>query len=328
MNHSILSLLLIPLLTSLSLADGDTITLRDAVVAVVNQHVITRQDVEDHIDSMPTKDGRKLSPQEKADRRRQLYSTTAETLITRKLLRVEADRLIKAHPVFANQLERQARDFIENERTRAGGDKALRKQLKERDLTYESYAQSVREQIKGRVVIKQFVENDLSVSPAEMKEYYRKHSDRFLSHTTVQSRMIIINAGKGEAGRKQALKTARYVHSLAKKNHDFAKLAKGHSDGPDAGNGGWRDYTRPESFTPPAVAKVMAALPVRGISEPIETETGFLIIKVEGRRKGRLAPYEEVQAKLEKELRSQKRKERMDRLLSRLEKEHYVKRME
>jgi parvulin-like peptidyl-prolyl isomerase len=317
--------LLAGLLTAIAAAGDAGLSMKDAVVAVVNDRAITRDAVEGRIAELIETREPGLSPEAAAEQQRRLFSAAREALIAEQLVLAEADRLIAERPAFEPILEHMAQERIESARAKAGGDAALRAQVKEEGLAFDAYVEQVRAGMKRRVVLEQFVEKDLSASPAELRDHYRRNLPRFRTPTRVRCRLIIVSGG-GPSDRPQALKTAAYVMELIEKDHDFVRLAKQYSDGPHAAEGGLWDYARPEAFLPP-VARVLEGLAVNDVSGPIETDEGFTIVKVVGRKEGRLAPYEEVQDELEREVIAAKRRERMDRLIERLEREHYVKRL-
>jgi peptidyl-prolyl cis-trans isomerase D len=141
------------------------------------------------------------------------------------------------------------------------------------------------------------------VSEEMMKEYYDTNQSRFNKSKTVAARHILIKVAPeadSEAVDK-ALKKAQGIYEKAKSGKDFAELAKTYSDGPsrvkggDLGEFGENDMVKP--FTEKAFA-----MEAGQISEPVRTEFGWHIIKVEKVNPARTIPWEEAKTEIRKKL--------------------------
>ena len=76
---------------------------------------------------------------------------------------------------------------------------------------------------------------------------------------------------------------ANVLVKLLSDGADFAELASTHSTGPSAANGGDLDYFTAERMVP-EFSKTASALEVDAVSEPMKTEFGWHLIKLEDRR--------------------------------------------
>jgi len=297
---------------------ADAIVIPEQIEAVVNHHTITCKDVEERVATALQATGKSIAPVE-----------ARQALIEEQLLLVEAERLLDAHEALAKKIEQQTIDQIERERQRAGGHAAFNRKLEKGGLTYKQYVQELREQIMSGFVVYQFVDLDLSVSPAELKAHYRKNIAQYQRPAEVKYRQIFIRANRHPARDgldfDKAHETAALVLELAKRQHDFAALARKYSDGPNAGRGGLWNFMR-RGVRPVAVDKLLFSLQVGEVGGPAVTEVGVTIVKLEERREARTIPFEEVQGQIERLLLEEERARRYRRLIERLEKEHYVKR--
>jgi peptidyl-prolyl cis-trans isomerase C len=93
----------------------------------------------------------------------------------------------------------------------------------------------------------------------------------------------------------------------ARNGHDFAELAKQHSDDDSAPYGGDTGFFHRGQMVP-AFEKVAFALVPGEVSDMVETPFGVHIIRFEERRAARLLPLDEIREKL----RDHVHKERMD----------------
>jgi len=299
-------------------ADAEPLRVGDAAVAVVDDCVITREQLLSRARALQ---GERQAGAE-SSLSEEVIREALDQLIRERLLVAEARRLMATREAWSKRLDDLVQREQERIRSRAGGARAFQEQLKDLGLRPDEFILSLREHLMERLVLEAFVERDLSVSPEEMRARYRRDLERFRVPERVQCRQIFVSA-RAASDRKKALETANYLLDLLRKGHDFGRLAKQYSDGPHAADGGlWEFMTR--GNWPEAIDEALFSLPVGEVAGPIEREDGFSIVKVEARRPGRLRPFEEVQEELRAELLAEKRRERERRLMERLRREHYV----
>jgi len=77
----------------------------------------------------------------------------------------------------------------------------------------------------------------------------------------------------------QTEKQARKIHGKLKDGGDFAKLAREHSHGPGAADGGDIGYVGADELAP-EIEKGIHSLSVGAVSEVIKTSSGFYILKI------------------------------------------------
>lgn len=123
---------------------------------------------------------------------------------------------------------------------------------------------------------------ETAATPEEIAQYYAEHADEFKSPETVSARHILFNLP--EKATPEAAEAARVkamgVLEKAKAGEDFAALAKAHSDCPSKEKGGdLGAFTRDQMVKP--FADAAFALSVGALSEPVRTQFGWHIIKVE-----------------------------------------------
>ena len=303
----------------------------EAVVAIVDRSMITRQEVSQRIAAAIKATSGPLTAEEEARLRTTMFPKAREGLIEEKLLVAEAERMLEMFEPFARKLDREAVLYLERERRRAGGHKEFNRMLREAGLTYKDYVERVRQEIMQARVLEQFVYRDLSVSPAETVAYYKKNIHLYKEPARVQCRQIFIRANRDPEKEgldfDKARRTADYVMELLKQDHDFAGLARKYSDGPHAEEGGLWDFVG-RGARPEAIDKLLFSLPVGQVGGPVETEIGYTIVKVQARQEARTAPFEEVQEQIERLLLREERLRRYQRLIARLEKEHHVERFD
>lgn len=144
-----------------------------------------------------------------------------------------------------------------------------------------------------------------AISEAEVKAAYEAGKDRYRQAEERRASHILITAkndGEKAAARKKAEELLKEVRKTPAK---FADLAKQHSQDPgSAGNGGDLGYFGRDAMVKPFEDAVFS-LKNGEISDVVESDFGYHIIKLTGIKPAKLLPLESVRADIEKDLRQQ-----------------------
>ena len=122
----------------------------------------------------------------------------------------------------------------------------------------------------------------VAVSDVEISEYYEEHPDEFQNPKTVEARHILIKVGQ-DAAPEEVAKAKEKIEDILKKargDQDFAELAKQYSEGPSKDKGGHLGSFRRDAMVKPFADKAFA-MQAGEISDPVRTQFGWHIIKVE-----------------------------------------------
>jgi peptidyl-prolyl cis-trans isomerase SurA len=148
----------------------------------------------------------------------------------------------------------------------------------------------------------------VKVSEEDLKAAYTQFSKMETGDSEVHARHILVQVDPNatpeqvEAARKKAETLAAEAR---KPGVDFAELAKARSEGPSAADGGDLGFFR-RGVMVPAFERVAFALKEGEVSEPVRTQFGWHVLKVEEKRSVDVPPFEQVREQLEGRLRMQK----------------------
>jgi len=149
---------------------------------------------------------------------------------------------------------------------------------------------------------------DIEITKDEIKEYYEENVETFSSPKTVEARHILIRVD-AEASPELVEDTREKAMNILKiardGKTDFAELAKQYSDDPGRGNGGYLGTFTKETMVKPFADKAFSMEPGE-ISDPVKTQFGWHIIKVEKVNPARTAGLEESESKIVKKLKDEK----------------------
>lgn len=173
------------------------------------------------------------------------------------------------------------------------------------------------------------IEESLKVSEDEMKKYYEEKKDSFNTPEKVKASHILIKAGESrdkEAAKKLAAQVAEEARKSAKDMGSFAKLAEKYSEDPGSkkrgGDLGYFERTEEGGKMVKEFSDGAFALKEIGdISDPVESEFGFHVIKLTGRKEKVEKTFEDVKNSVENTLKTEKRKTSFEDTISRFKQE-------
>ena len=144
----------------------------------------------------------------------------------------------------------------------------------------------------------------IKVTEKEAKAYYDKNPDLFKSPEQIKARHILIQVPKEapEEEKKKLKEKADEVLKKVKAGEDFTKLAADFSD--DSGTkskGGELGFFSKGSMVP-AFEQAAFALKPGEVSELVETDFGFHVIKVDEKKEAVSEPFETIKEKVTKQV--------------------------
>jgi parvulin-like peptidyl-prolyl isomerase len=226
----------------------------------------------------------------------QLREGIVSELIDRALVAQEAQRrgLTISADQFAAAEQKTIRQF--------GGDQKYDAYLKDNNFTRDEYRSVINSELYGEMMRNE-LSKDLTVSDKEIADYYEAHkSDANLqqpeqvtaAHILIAARPNLIeqqlnqekklsgdalaNAARDEVERRR--QRAQELRARAARGADFAKLARESSEDPGTSSQGGELGTFSRDTHPKAFDEAAFALRPGELSEVVQTEYGFHIIKV------------------------------------------------
>ena len=202
----------------------------------------------------------------------------------------------------------------------------FQKELTKRHTTMAQLQEEQRRDLLNAKTIEAEVAPRVAVTEQELDTFYKGNPDQFKEPETVRASHILIGVAKDAApAAKQAARTeAEGVLKRVKAGEDFAALAKQYSKDPGSAAVGGDLNFFPKGQMVPAFDAAAFALKTGEISNLVETEFGFHIIKLTDRRAGRIVPLAEVKDRLEEFLKQRKQQELVQQYLLSLKAKYRV----
>ena len=144
------------------------------------------------------------------------------------------------------------------------------------------------------------IAQDIEVSKSDVEQYYKENIDRFRSNEERKSSHILISFDD-EVIDDAALEQIMSIEERIKAGESFESLAQEFSDdGGSAANGGDLGWAEPGLFVP-EFDQVLFALEIGDISDPVKTQFGYHIIRLDDLKEGRKKEFTEIEEELTKE---------------------------
>ena len=143
----------------------------------------------------------------------------------------------------------------------------------------------------------------VALSNEEVREYYDENLETFKTPKTVEARhiLLIVNRDADPETVEKTKERALDILKLAKEGKDFAKLAKQYSEGPTRDKGGYLGKFKKEAMVKP-FADMAFSLKAGEVSEPVRTQFGWHIIKVEKVNEASITSFEDAKKNIRKKL--------------------------
>lgn len=152
------------------------------------------------------------------------------------------------------------------------------------------------------------VKRGISVPEDKLREYYTQNESLYATPEERHASHILVQSAASDPAEKRQAAKAKAEQLLAEVKQNparFAEVAKQHSDDPGSkGNGGDLGFFGRSAMVKPFADTVFAMKPGE-ISDVVETDFGYHIIRLHEVRGGDKKPFEAVRAQIEEDVRKQ-----------------------
>lgn len=141
------------------------------------------------------------------------------------------------------------------------------------------------------------------ITDEEIEDYFFENQEEFKKPKTVEARHILLKVDQGADSEtvEKTKKRALEILDMAKKGKDFAELAKQYSEGPTGDQGGYLGTFKKEAMVKPFADKAFS-IQAGEISEPVRTQFGWHIIKVENVNETSILSLDEAKKDIQNKL--------------------------
>jgi peptidyl-prolyl cis-trans isomerase D len=185
------------------------------------------------------------------------------------------------------------------------------------DINSENYRTQPKVRVRYLAFRPENYVDETVVEDEYVQAYYDGNASEFETEKTVEARHILLSVDEAASDEivEEKLKKAEEILAKAKAGEDFAELAKEYSEGATRETGGLLGEFKKGDMVAP-FSEAAFSMAAGDISEPVRTQFGWHLIKVEKVNEASVKPLEEVsdqiREKLKKEALSEKAYEMAD----------------
>ena len=196
---------------------------------------------------------------------------------------------------------------VKSIRARFPSDEAFTQALGASGLTPEGLKANIKKGMLRQQILNKEVLEKVAVSPKEVETFFNEHKDTYVQEEAVHARHILIKVAPDASPEddQKAKERAKAVLAKAKKGEDFSKLAAQYSEDSSKDSGGDLGYFGRGRMVKP-FEETAFALKAGQISDPVRSQFGYHIIKVEARREAKRLSLAEAKEWVEKDLTREK----------------------
>jgi peptidyl-prolyl cis-trans isomerase SurA len=276
-QRNILKLVFLFLFTNLSMNISWSQQVLDGIVAIVDDDVILKSEVDQNAYLMAVQSGidPTKNPKQFNDFRKQIL----QGLINKEILLIQADKdTVQVEERIVDYHLQQQMDRIIQQ---LGGEDKVEEHFKTSiTKVKKNYREQIREELRIQAVREQKV-SGIKITRREVEEFYRTHKDSIPGiKETVDISHILIKPKPGKEATDEAIEKIKGLKKRIDNGEDFSKLATTFSDDPGtAERGGDLGFVSRGSFVR-EFEQVAFNLKPGQVSDPVKTQYGYHVIKM------------------------------------------------
>ncbi len=236
-----------------------------------------------------------------------------EELISAELLYQESKK------AGLGDLKKEVNEQFENIKKGFKSEDDFKKLLKDRGITEKDLKEDVEKGVYIKTYLDKSVYLGIMISEDDKKQEFERVKDKLDVPEQVKASHILVRATQdaSDADKESARAKIDELRKRALAGEDFAKLAQENSEDGSAYKGGDLDYFRRGMMVQP-FEDAAFGLEVGQISDIVETQFGYHIIKLTDKQPSRKLSYEEVEEGLTRFLIDQKKAQKLGQFVTEL----------
>jgi peptidyl-prolyl cis-trans isomerase SurA len=186
-------------------------------------------------------------------------------------------------------------------------------------MPFEDYKGDLTNQLLTQRVVRQEVSSKIQIKKEDLEKYYNEHKDDFMRQERVFLREILVSTeDKDAAVAAAAEKKAKDLVARARKGERFQEMAQANSDASASALQGGDIGPWEQGKLRKDIEDAVWNQPRGYVTDPIKTDIGFQIYKVEDHQKAGLAQFEEVETVVQEKLFAPQMQPKMREYLTKL----------
>jgi peptidyl-prolyl cis-trans isomerase SurA len=282
----------------------------DEVVAKVNDDIVSKSELDGEEQALLQQLYQDFSGAELDSKVAYAKAHLLRQLIDRRILIQRAGHLFDVNKMQDFFLQQ----FLDQQNIKT--EKDLEKMLAQENMNLADWKKKLVEFFAPQQVLRAEVTERIAISEADAQAYYDAHSAEFTVPAEATVREIVVTVAGTDRG--AAREKAEGIRArAAAPGADFAAIAKESSDAGTKSQGGLLGLVKKGDLAAPLEAAAFS-VPVGEVSEVIEVEHGFHILKIDARTDASLKSFATVRGEVEAKLQGERFEEASKAYLKKL----------
>ncbi len=312
--------ILLPLSPLCFAAYGESAQVIDGIAAVVNGDIITYSQVRSLVLPREKVLHAQFSGEELVQKVKEAREAALKDLIDRQLI-IQAFKK-ENFQIPDHYVDTRVHEIIQDN---FGGDRnTFIKTLEAQNYSLSEFKKMEMERIMVQAMRSKNVKKQDIASPAKIEQYYKEHREEFTAKEQVKLRLIMIPA-HGADGNTSSQKTmAQEILAKLAGGAEFDRMAQIYSEDSSRELGGDWGWIERKTLAP-VLEKIAFNLPVGKVSNIIEYNDNFYLLKVEDKHGGNTRTLAECHDEIEKKLLQLEAQDLQEKWLASLRSKAYIR---
>jgi parvulin-like peptidyl-prolyl isomerase len=293
---------------------GLTAEVREEILVIVNNHIITRRDLTQAVEQQHAALYRQFSGKELDEKLKDAREKTLQGMVDAFLLEDKGAEL--GSPI-TDDYVRASIDGIKKENnfaTDADLERALRSSL---GIGLPEFTKRQKQQATQQYVLQREVFSKVAVEDNELRAYYEDHKEEYRLPSRFRIRELVLAKGATAEEQTEARKKLEAIQAELKAGKSFEDLAKQNSVSPSKATGGDLGWMN-KGFLRSSIEDAAVKLKPQQVSAPIETDKDLYLIQLIALEDAPVKDFSEVKAKILEKLQEPKAQNAIEQYLSNL----------
>ena len=285
---------------------------REEILVVVNNHILTRRVFQQEVEQAGAALYRQFSGKELDDKLRDAREQVLQTLIDSFLLQ---DKSVDLGIQVTDEHLAQIVESIKRDnqfQSDADMEQALRTSL---GIGMKEYLKRTKEKMLQQEVLRQEVFSRVAIEDQELRAYYEDHKDEYRQPSRFRIRELVLPRGATPEEQQAAKAKLDGILDALKSGRPFPDLVKEHSASPTRDLGGDLGWMTKGLLVAPVEAAAQA-LKVDQVSAPIETDKDIYLIQLVASDLDAVRSFQEMRAQILEKLQEPKAQNAIENYLS------------
>ena len=294
-NETVLPKTIDPNVIEAKLSDRSATEAAESVVVAIDDFKITEKTLDDKLKPALEKMASQIPPQYLEQYKTQLRKNMLEQLVIEHLMMAEAKQ---------NKIEVSTKEVEDEIKKQLAGQNMSIEDFKELLKAYGTSYEEQEEQVKDRLFFTKLIDQKIAgetkvVTVDEARKFYDENTEQFETPAQTRTSHILISTESDDPNsdpnqvKAAALAKTEDLLKQIKGGSDFAELAKENSICPSGKSGGDLGL-QPKGALVPEYENAAAALELGQVSDVVETQFGYHIIKLTGQQDANTVSFDEA----------------------------------